>query len=407
MSANNTFRLDLFESEIAHILKDCNYINLPFEFSGVIDEVNTLLTTCGKVFFQRNITIMDFMQCKNDLNIILDITWEQLNTGHWKDVNLNWRYVYTLASLFKVLCLLSLKDVDRLDIIKICDMGLLMGAPMMKNILSKIASKVSSMIVLEGNHDLLSQAKKVKFSPASENVQLKYIIKEERNLPQEEFLNNYLKKSCPVILTDSIGHWPALSSKCWSVDYILEKARYRTVPIEIGSKYTDDDWTQTLMTVGDFVGKYIKHKSDQKEIGYLAQHNLFNQIPELFEDVEVPSYITNKDDVDINVWFGPGGTVSPLHFDPKYNLLAQVIGEKYIRLYSEDQTENLYPRHDTLLSNTSHVDPENPDLDSFPLFAEAAYQECVLKPGQMLFIPPKCWHYVRSLSTSFSISFWW
>ncbi|KAF8783259.1 lysine-specific demethylase 8-like isoform X3 [Argiope bruennichi] len=347
------------------------------------------------------------MQCKNDLNIILDITWEQLNTGHWKDVNLNWRYVYTLASLFKVLCLLSLKDVDRLDIIKICDMGLLMGAPMMKNILSKIASKVSSMIVLEGNHDLLSQAKKVKFSPASENVQLKYIIKEERNLPQEEFLNNYLKKSCPVILTDSIGHWPALSSKCWSVDYILEKARYRTVPIEIGSKYTDDDWTQTLMTVGDFVGKYIKHKSDQKEIGYLAQHNLFNQIPELFEDVEVPSYITNKDDVDINVWFGPGGTVSPLHFDPKYNLLAQVIGEKYIRLYSEDQTENLYPRHDTLLSNTSHVDPENPDLDSFPLFAEAAYQECVLKPGQMLFIPPKCWHYVRSLSTSFSISFWW
>ncbi|GIY52151.1 lysine-specific demethylase 8 [Caerostris darwini] len=407
MTTNKNFRFDLFESSIAVVLHDCSYINLPFELSGINKDVNELLTSCGNIFFQENISKTDLLQCITHSKIVLDITWEKMNTGHWKDVDADWRYVYTLASLFKVLCLLAVKESNKIDIIKACDMGLLMGAPLMKNILSKIASKISLMLVNEKSQDVVSKAKKVKVSSVSEGLLLKYEVKEEKNLSQEEFLENYLRKSCPVILNDSIKNWPAFSSRPWSVDYVLEKARYRTVPIEIGSKYTDDNWTQKLMTVEEFVEKYIKHKSQQKEIGYLAQHSLFDQIPELFEDIELPFYITNKNDVDISVYFGPGGTISPLHFDPKFNLLAQVIGEKYIRLYSEDQTKYLYPRHNTWLSNTSQVDLDNPDLDSFPLFSQATYQECVLKPGQLLYIPPKCWHYVRSLSNSLSISFWW
>lgn len=53
------------------------------------------------------------------------------------------------------------------------------------------------------------------------------------------------------------------------------------------------------------------------------------------------------------------------------------------------------------------VDVEKPDLDAHPLFKEAPYEECILGPGDLLYIPPGCWHYVRSLSVSLSISFWW
>ena len=142
--------------------------------------------------------------------------------------------------------------------------------------------------------------------------------------------------------------------------------------------------------------------------GYLAQHQLFNQIPELMNDIHIPEYccIGNNEEPDINAWFGPKGTVSPLHQDPKSNFLCQVSGRKYVKLYHVNQTELLYP-HEGMLSNTSQIDAENVDLDSFPKAANAIFSHAILNPGEILFIPVKHWHYIRSLDVSFSVSFWW
>lgn len=41
-----------------------------------------------------------------------------------------------------------------------------------------------------------------------------------------------------------------------------------------------------------------------------------------------------------------------------------------------------------------------------PDFSEAPFVEAILGPGDMLFIPKKWWHYVRSLTTSISVNFW-
>lgn len=53
------------------------------------------------------------------------------------------------------------------------------------------------------------------------------------------------------------------------------------------------------------------------------------------------------------------------------------------------------------------VNAESPDLARFPLFARAKGLQCTLQPGQALYIPTGCWHYVRALDASFSVSFWW
>lgn len=45
---------------------------------------------------------------------------------------------------------------------------------------------------------------------------------------------------------------------CCSVDYIRQVAGSRTVPVELGSRYTDEGWSQTLMTVEEFITHYLE-----------------------------------------------------------------------------------------------------------------------------------------------------
>ena len=110
----------------------------------------------------------------------------------------------------------------------------------------------------------------------------------------------------------------------------------------------------------------------------------------------------------INAWLGPAGTLSPLHHDPDHNLLAQVVGSKYVRLYSPAQTERLYPRTDAVHRVSSQiVDPDAHDAARFPAFGGAPYADVVLNAGDVLYIPPRWWHFVEARETSFSVSFWW
>lgn len=53
------------------------------------------------------------------------------------------------------------------------------------------------------------------------------------------------------------------------------------------------------------------------------------------------------------------------------------------------------------------VDLDNWDSQAHPQFGTLTYYEVILAPGDAIYIPPKWWHYAKSLSISFSVSFWW
>uniref|UniRef100_UPI003AADA87F lysine-specific demethylase 8 n=1 Tax=Centroberyx gerrardi TaxID=166262 RepID=UPI003AADA87F len=349
--------------------------------------------------------------------IILDISWEKLNTGTWRHVDKEWRRVYSYGCLFKVAALCREDPSPEMiqQAVRTCDMGLLMGAAIMDNILQVLVQTLQGEVrkaTKEEDQTEHVNAKKIKIESPRVPVTKQMMAVPRIKCPSlESFKTNYLLPLKPVILEGIIDHWPALNEHPWSIEYLRSVAGCRTVPVEVGSRYTDEEWSQTLLTVSEFIDQYILTKDGVKGVGYLAQHQLFDQIPELREDIRIPDYCClgegDEDDITINAWFGPGGTVSPLHQDPQQNFLAQVVGSKYIRLYSPGETDKLYPHQSQLLHNTSQVEVENPDEERFPEFAEAPYLECVLRPGDVLFIPVRHWHYVRSLALSFSVSFWW
>lgn len=88
--------------------------------------------------------------------------------------------------------------------------------------------------------------------------------------------------------------------------------------------------------------------------------------------------------------------------------IEQVVGRKYVRLYDPLHTHQLAPHQAGMHTNASRVDLHSADVEArFPGFREVPYTDVVLGPGDMLYMPPRWWHFVQSLSVSFSVSFWW
>jgi len=275
------------------------------------------------------------------------------------------------------------------------------------------------------------------------------------SLDLARFRDKFMMTATPIVITGEMSEWPACvagSGRAWNdIGYLRRLAGERLVPVEMcdsidrSQGYLSSSWSQEVMRLSDFIDTCVKttavgehpshdarkqqkcescavaptaadHAEVPRRTGYLAQHQLFDQIPSLRSDIEIPRLCKSLLPTDVaasaenatrvNAWFGPAGTVSPLHYDPFHNLLCQVVGYKYIRLVDAQYSSRLYrrkaPRH-----NNSHVDLETVEPGEFPKFDGVPMRHCILGPGEMLYIPRHCWHYVRSLSTSFSASFWW
>ncbi|XP_072940479.1 bifunctional peptidase and arginyl-hydroxylase JMJD5 [Epargyreus clarus] len=380
-----------------------------------LDEISELDMTCKSVIENGlNDANPDDPNRIGKIKGVLDYMHEQVNIGNWKEVQIYIRKTITIASYVRLLVYLKSCDAITEPVVresmKIIDFGIVFGSPIDNDptLLQRCASLMNSAFVTEINIPSSSNANSQFIEINTESNKYDATRIEVLDCPSmEHFYNNYIIPGKPVILDNCISHWPALNK--WNDrNYLLKVAGLRTVSVELGKDYTDSEWTQKMMTIEDFIKNHVYQNNGPT--GYLAQYQLFEQIPELKDDIFEPDYCSftdTNDPVDVMAWYGPKGTLSPLHHDPKRNLLTQVVGEKQIFLFSPEDSEYLYPHEHELLTNTARVDPRNPNYILYPKYRQAKTYYCVLRPGQMLYIPPKWWHFVESLSVSFSVSFWW
>ncbi|XP_055706347.1 lysine-specific demethylase 8 [Phlebotomus papatasi] len=362
---------------------------------------------------------MEFQENICTISALRTFTWEMLHIGHWNKVAIGQRINYSLATFLEVFLNLQIRNnpENLIAWLEELDTGILLGAPILsqngQDILKTCASSISEEISLRQEPQSFPMTCKIQPSP-SHGVTTRKIPIDTLELPSiQEFREKFFLPQIPVLIQNCIEHWPARAK--WSdLGYFIQRFGYRTVPIEIGSQYTESNWGQKLVRLKDFIDRQFISRKNDTIVEYLAQHDLLNQIPELQEDIRIPDYcyISSPDnevksEVEVKIWFGPWGTVSPLHFDKKHNLLAQLVGTKRLLLADPKDSEDVYPFAGEMLSNTSQVDLENVDELQFPNIKNVSFHEIILNSGEMLYIPPGWWHHVRALSNSISISFWW
>ena len=265
-----------------------------------------------------------------------------------------------------------------------------------------------------------------------------------------QFYNDYLQISKPVVITNALSAWRASSR--WSSHYLKERYGNKSVHIKLSpttdyegiehakhwdpyGKFKIPEKVRSQLEFPDLVvprpahanmkfSEYIDlmeliaNKTLTNVSAYLEYSSIRQYFPDLEKDIsEMPflnSFLTLK---HLNIWLSDGNTLGKLHFDPFDNFLCMIDGRKEVILFEPHDNRMLYEAHipeaqfsvdlkrykfrrDKLMESTSMVmspiDIRNPDFDRFPMFRDTAPLNCTIDEGEVLFMPAFWWHEVQS-----------
>jgi hypothetical protein len=232
-------------------------------------------------------------------------------------------------------------------------------------------------------------------------------IGQMKGINANTFFQHYYFQNRPVLIRSSMEDWPALRK--WSPDFFA--ANYGEVPVEITrGREKDPDYeinfkkSLTTLSFKEFVD-IITNNPEGNDL-YLVARNYFFANPSLsslLDDIRPPKEIIDTSVTGIRnskLWFGPGGTVTPLHHDKQSILFCQVYGRKQFKLIPSFELPGMY-NHTRYYSE---VDPERVDPARFPQYPKDAVMDLIVHPGEMLLIPAGWWHWVKSLDISISVT---
>ncbi|XP_070771242.1 tRNA wybutosine-synthesizing protein 5 [Enoplosus armatus] len=235
---------------------------------------------------------------------------------------------------------------------------------------------------------------------------------------KEVFLREIYPERRPAVLRGT-GLGPCLEK--WTAEYLGQKGGDREVKIHVSTvpqmDFLHKNFVYKTLTFREFVKRASEKKhSDfflcEDESYYLRSlgedvrkeaADLSKQFPDLAEDFHIPQFFAPDQFFSSVFRISSCGLQLWTHYDVMDNLLAQVTGMKRVVLYSPQDALHLYLSGD----KSEVLDIDSPDLKRFPEFVKAKRYECVLEPGDLLFIPALWFHNTLALQFGVGVNVFW
>lgn len=225
-------------------------------------------------------------------------------------------------------------------------------------------------------------------------------IERASNLSKHDFQQQFSLPLEPVILEDFTKNWNAI--KKWDYQYLKDKGGNVEVPLfaeafaDKGNSYMK---AQNNMKFADYLD--LLQVSETRLRMFLF--NIKKKMPALCEDFDYPDITDRFVKGFPFLFFGQAGSHVDVHYDADLShvFITQFLGKKRIILFAPEYSNHLY-RHPFTVS--CNIDLSQPDLEKYPLLKNAKGYECILNPGETLFMPSGYWHYIDYIDTGFSLS---
>jgi hypothetical protein len=219
-------------------------------------------------------------------------------------------------------------------------------------------------------------------------------IERRRRLSPEEFEREYRRGKRPVIMEGAAAEWPAV--KTWTFDRLAERCGSTRVTVNSYSSQRSRD-----VTFAEFVAMLKNNEGHGTAPIYLQEWYYQANCPSLAPDLpelDIAQYDFRRDlygeaiSTNHQLWLGQRGGVTRLHQDSYMIdvMHVQIVGEKRWHVMGPD-------------AKLQYGGDGAPDVQALAENTKTQLMQCVLAPGDVLYLPALWFHRIELLSNSIGL----
>ncbi len=248
-------------------------------------------------------------------------------------------------------------------------------------------------------------------------------VERVRNIEVHTFHRKYRDQRVPVLIEGETDDWPAL--RRWpdlqylkrvvgrAPIYVRDLGRCNISNVGYRESYRSVDFCDFIDGISAPIPEelYLTQGKIRRPTGVLRAFERAAYpalLTALSDDLKTPRFWRAEQTLQTNLWLGPGGHGSALHFDEFENLNALITGSKRWLIFPSSEVVKLTAgRHGVRQSIARGFHAAEPGRFEPTVRRALRGWQCVTHPGDLLYVPLGAWHQVFSGSgLSMAVNFW-